>query len=57
MVTVPSIKVIVERRGIYGFIKGEQNLRWEALTIGSREVGNDFHHKRSGDNTKTYLRE
>ena len=32
------------------------NLRWDALTIGSREVGINVHHRGSWDTTETYCR-
>ena len=28
------------------------NTMWEAITIGSRKVGNNVHQRGSGDNTK-----
>ena len=57
--TLPSIKITGERGGTYGFIKGKQNsneFKVRAITNGSREVGNDVHHRRSEDNTETYRR-
>ena len=57
--TTSSIKITVERGGTYGFIKGKHNsneFKVRALANGSREVGNDVHHRRSRDNTETYRR-